>query len=492
MKKASFLRTLRVITGLLVLAGFAAAGAGFAVPFIARGALVPSLLGGGFIAAGIWLGAALLGGRWYCSAFCPLGVVQDLAGIFRKNYAPRKNWKRLRYTLLLLSCIGGAAGFILPVTVLDPYSNFGRVADRLLRPLAVWISDFLWGSLRLDWVTPMEKHLFSLPVFCWTLGFFVLLTALAVWRGRWYCDMICPAGSLLGLAAKFSPFQLQITEKCIHCRKCEKLCRTGAININDEKIDFSRCVLCGECAADCPADAITYGRTPEKPVRFQPIQPERRDFLIAAGATAAAAAVGAAGKHFGAKAPVNMPVMPPGAGSYAEFHAKCTGCGLCASRCPGKTLTPAVLQYGFSGIGQMRLDFRLGKCEFECTRCMDVCPTGALRSMPQEKKQRSKIGDVTFFRDRCIVVRDGEDCGACAEHCPTGALQMVPLKGGLTVPEVLSRLCIGCGSCEYICPAEPQKAMIVKGLPIQTETPDPATVLKKKTPPAAAAGDFPF
>ena len=67
MKKASVLRVLRVVTGWIVLAGFAAAGAGFAVPFLAKGAFVPALLGGGMIAAGIWLGAALLGGRWYCS-----------------------------------------------------------------------------------------------------------------------------------------------------------------------------------------------------------------------------------------------------------------------------------------------------------------------------------------------------------------------------------------------------------------------------------------
>lgn len=492
MKKASVLRALRVLTGWIVLGGFAAAGAGVAVPFIAKGALVPSLLGGGGIAAGIWLGAALLGGRWYCSCFCPLGTVQDLASIFRKHYAPRKDRKRLRYTLLAVSVIGGAAGLILPVTVLDPYSNFGRFSDRLLYPLTVWFSDFLWGTMRLGWVTPLESHPFSLPVFCWTLGFFLLLTGLAVWRGRWFCDTVCPAGTLLGLASRVSPFKLQITSKCIQCRKCEKLCRTGAIRINEKKIDFSRCVLCGECAAACPADAITYGRTPEKEVRFQPVQPDRREFLIAAGAAATAAAVGVAGKHFAGTPPEDMPVMPPGAGTYAEFHAKCTGCGLCAANCPGQTLTPAVLQYGLSGIGQMRLDFRLGKCEFECTRCSNICPTGALKPLKQAVKQRRKIGEVTFFRDRCVVVRDGEDCGACAEHCPPGALQMVPYKGNLTIPKVLPELCIGCGSCQYICPAEPRKAMIVKGVPIQTETPDPATVLKKKQTTPAPPADFPF
>ncbi|MBO5689899.1 MAG: 4Fe-4S binding protein [Lentisphaeria bacterium] len=492
MKKASFLRVLRVLAGWIVLGLFAAAGAGFFTPVLTRGALVPSLLGGGLIAAGVWIGAALLGGRWYCACFCPLGVVQDLASIFRKRYAPRKNRKKWRYTILAFCVIGAAAGFILPVTVLDPYSSFGRIADRLIFPMTARISDYLWGTWRMEWITPLEPHTFSFPVFCWALGFFILLAGLAVWRGRWYCDTVCPAGTLLGIAARFSPFKLQITGKCIRCGKCEKLCRTGAICIADGKIDFSRCVLCGECAAVCPVNAITYGKTPEKEVRFQPDLPDRRDFLIAAGATAAAAAVGIVSKHAASQPPEPMPVMPPGAGSYAEFHAKCTGCGLCAANCPGKTLTPADLQYGFSGMGQMRLDFRLGKCEFECTRCSNICPTGALKPLKELVKQRRKIGSVTFRQDCCIVVRDGEDCGACAEHCPTGALQMIPYKGKLTIPQVLPEICIGCGSCQYICPASPQKAMTVTGIPVQTEIPDPATVLKKQSQKKAAPTDFPF
>lgn len=492
MKKASLFRTVRLLTGWIVLAAFAAAGAGLTAPFIAKAALIPSILSGSLIAAGFWLGAALLGGRWYCACFCPLGVLQDLASLFRKRYAARRNRKKLRYTILALCVIGAAAGFILPVTLSDPYSSFGRMADRLLFPLTAWLSEYLWGTWDLEWITPLEPHTFSFPVFCGTLGFFILLAGLAVWRGRWYCDMICPAGTLLGIASRFSPFKLQITAKCIGCRKCEKLCRTGAIKLDSGKIDFSRCVLCGECAAACPVDAVIYGKTPEKEVRFQPSQPDRRDFLIAAGATAAAAAVGIVSKHAASPTPDPMPVMPPGAGTYAEFHAKCTGCGLCAANCPGKTLTPSFLEYGFSGMGQMKLDFRIGKCEFECNRCSNICPAGALKPLSHAAKQRRKIGNVTFFRDRCIVARDGEDCGACAEHCPTGALQMVAYKGKLTIPQVLPEICIGCGSCQYICPAEPRKAMVVTGLAVQTEIPDPATILKKQSQKKSAPADFPF
>ena len=309
---------------------------------------------------------------------------------------------------------------------------------------------------------------------------FILFVALAVWRGRWYCDWICPAGTLLGLVSRLSRCRLRITEKCVRCHKCEKLCRTGAIDLGRGGIDFSRCVLCGECAAACPVGAITYGKSPAKAEPVSPVMPGRREFVIAAGAAAVAAAAGVAGR-VGRTAPDPMPVMPPGARDWASFHARCTGCGLCAAGCPGKTLSPAFFEYGFAGMGQMRLSFDLGKCEFECTRCSSVCPTGALTPLALQVKQRRKIGSVTFHRNRCIVFRNEEDCGACAEHCPVGALQMVPYKEDLTIPKVLPEICIGCGSCQYSCPAQPQKAMIVAGAAIQTETPDPADVLKKFT-----------
>ena len=479
MKKASLFRAVRLLTGWCVFLAFAAAGAGFAAPQVARGALVPSLLAGTLYAAAFWIAAALLGGRFYCACFCPLGVLQDIASIFRRKYALRRDRKTLRFTVLAVCVIAAAAGIVLPLAGLDPYSNFGRFGDRLLRPAVAAVGDFLWGTLRWEAVTPLEKHTFSWPVFGWTAGVFALFAALGVWRGRWYCDWLCPAGTLLGLVSRLSRYRLRILpEKCVRCRKCERLCRTGAIDLGKGGIDFSRCVLCGECAAECPAGAIAYGKSPEKTSTVSPVLPGRREFVIAAGAAAVAAAAGVVGKA-GRRAPDPMPVMPPGARNWADFHARCTGCGLCAAGCPGKTLGPALFEYGPAGAGQMRLSFELGKCEFDCARCSSVCPTGALTPLPLRVKQRRKIGNATFRRDRCIVVRNGEDCGACAAHCPVGALQMVPYQDDLMIPKVLPEICIGCGSCQHVCPARPLQAMRVAGVAEPSATPDPAEVLKK-------------
>ena len=45
---------------------------------------------------------------------------------------------------------------------------------------------------------------------------------------------------------------------CISCKKCEKICPTGAIHIENNLavIDYEKCVSCGLCAATCPRHII--------------------------------------------------------------------------------------------------------------------------------------------------------------------------------------------------------------------------------------------
>ncbi len=41
---------------------------------------------------------------------------------------------------------------------------------------------------------------------------------------------------------------------------------------------------------------------------------------------------------------------------------------------------------------------------------------------------------------------------------------MVPYKGHLTIPKTDQSICVGCGGCEYVCPAIPFKAIYVEGI----------------------------
>ena len=78
------------------------------------------------------------------------------------------------------------------------------------------------------------------------------------------------------------------------------------------------------------------------------------------------------------------------------------------------------------------------------------------------------MGQVRFIIENCIVYYDETNCGACSEHCPTQAVKMVPYKDGtLTIPHIEPKICIGCGGCEYVCPAIPYKAIYVEGVKSQ-------------------------
>lgn len=112
---------------------------------------------------------------------------------------------------------------------------------------------------------------------------------------------------------------------------------------------------------------------------------------------------------------------------------------------------------------QPTLIYTTGFCNFSCTLCSTICPTGALKPLTIEEKKTTQIGIAHFITENCIVYRDETDCGACSEHCPTQAVKMVDYKDGLRIPKVTPALCVGCGGCEYICPATPYKAIYVEG-----------------------------
>ena len=60
-----------------------------------------------------------------------------------------------------------------------------------------------------------------------------------------------------------------------------------------------------------------------------------------------------------------------------------------------------------------------------------------------------------------------------AERVPSTVLhrlwQWYHNKDGLTIPHVNKEICVGCGGCEYVCPARPFRAIYIEGNPVQKE-----------------------
>lgn len=197
------------------------------------------------------------------------------------------------------------------------------------------------------------------------------------------------------------------------------------------------------------------------------MQVTRRDFIVHSGALA-----GAAKLVDGGLAPVSLPgsperlspVLPPRAGTAKAFHMKCVACGLCISACPNKVLRPAT---AWSRFMQPEQGFERGWCRPECTRCGEVCPSGALKPLTVEEKRLTRVGHAVWHKDRCLAATEGVNCDACARHCPEKAIVRIPLDpekpDGVKVPVIDSLKCRGCGACEHLCPVRLMPAMTVKG-----------------------------
>ncbi|MDR0294632.1 MAG: 4Fe-4S binding protein [Prevotellaceae bacterium] len=432
--------------------------------------LIPAILAGSFAVVIVLLLLTLLFGRIYCSTLCPLGTYQDIVrrvtNLFKSKKARRMKYHKphniARYAILVISVMATIMGSSILLLWLDPYSNFGRVAANLFNPVIIFFGNNL--SYIIDIIPVHGYHSFTLSAIIAAIIFFIIITVFSALRGRLYCNLICPVGSFLGLISKYSLFKLQINaERCTHCTICSKECKAQCIDVGKQEIDNSRCVQCYDCTVSCKLGAIGYKQCYKIKQPTQPMNTasERRSFLGALGGIIAA---GTAGKLLPPLRNVsenNKAICPPGSEGLERFKAHCTSCHACIANCPSHVLRPAITEYGIDGFTMPVLDFDRSYCNYECTRCSEICPNDAICTITQAEKAVIQIGEVKFLPKRCIVVSDETDCGACDEHCPTHAIKMIDFRNGLKLPKVNRELCIGCGGCEYICPASPKAIFVV-------------------------------
>lgn len=429
----------------------------------------------------------LLFGRVYCSTLCPLGTLQDILAFLSRKLSPRKklfryrkpfNW--LRFGLLAAVILSLFTGSILLVNFLDPYSAFGKIISNIFRPSLVAVNNVTSIALAqadIYWLPRVKWIALNKAAVALAMGWTVLLVILVAKHGRLYCNTLCPVGTLLGLFAKVSLFRIRLDKSvCNSCGKCSAVCKAECINPKDQSVDFSRCVGCMNCLSPCPDNGVKFRPFWAKDeVKMVDFDKEKRDFFKKSGLVLAGTLV--AGNVFSqeekkkevipASVPINRehPVTPPGAKSQERFNSLCTACHLCVSACPTQVLQPTYFLYGLSGFLQPRMDYITNFCNFECTLCGEVCPTGAILPVSGEEKKLLQLGKSYFVKENCIVYTKDTICGACSEHCPTKAVQMVPYKEKLNIPEVNNTICVGCGACEYACPTDP-KSIYVDGNPV--------------------------
>lgn len=159
-------------------------------------------------------------------------------------------------------------------------------------------------------------------------------------------------------------------------------------------------------------------------------------------------------------------VRPPGAVNENIFAGLCTRCGNCINVCPESIIFPDFGASGISGFLTPILKYDRRYCSEWCYKCVDSCPTAAIRRISLEQKRLIAVGAARINKSRCLAWTARQDCIVCQEFCPYQAIAIVE-NGGVNCPEVMEALCRGCGACQSQCPAIPDKAIIVHGLPSQ-------------------------
>ena len=302
----------------------------------------------------------LVFGRIYCAIICPLGVFHDILARFhrKKNkYSYSKEVKWLRYPVLVVFIIAAVAGIGSLFQLLAPYSAYGRIATMIFQP--VWqFGNNLLAVLaeRTDSYAfyTVDVWMKSLPVFIIAAVTLVVLFVLA-WRGgRTYCNTICPVGTILSFFARFSVLKVRFdADKCKNCSICSKNCKAACIDYKNHTVDYSRCVVCGNCIGSCKFGALKYAGPVGKAGKSSetsPIDTSKRSFLLASALVSTAALAqkkeklmdGGLAELEDKVAPARQtPLTPPGSLSFDHFAQRCTGCQLCVSECPNEVLRPS-------------------------------------------------------------------------------------------------------------------------------------------------------
>jgi len=468
--------------------------------WLAKIQFLPAVLALNFVVIAILLVLTLLFGRIYCSVICPLGIFQDCVSNLssrrkgkKARFSYSKEIKWLRYGVLVLFVIALVAGLNALVALLAPYSAYGRMVQSLLAPVWQWGNNLLaWIAERQDSYAFVTKDVWlkSLPTLIVAAVTFVVVVVLAWRNGRTYCNTICPVGTTLSFFSRFAMFRPVIDKsKCKSCHACERKCKAACIDVDNHKIDYSRCVDCFDCIDSCRLGALKYrfawgrgvgsGSTGAKTPQNAPVGSKMTSDESKNGQNRSSAAPTPVAEPVVRQGSPTAEVTDKGRRAFLVGGAAVIGGSLLSSipmraeeeeikdkkrdggfaevlpkKAPNRK-TP-ITPFGSESVEkfykhctacqlcvtvcpnnvlrpssrlehlmQPEMSFEKGYCRPECVKCSEVCPAGAILKITPEEKTEWKVGTAGVDYDLCVVNRDGVSCGNCAHHCPVGAIRMV-------------------------------------------------------------------
>ncbi len=483
--------------------------------WLAKIQFLPAVLALNFVVIAILLVLTLLFGRIYCSVICPLGIFQDCVSNLssrrkgkKARFSYSKEIKWLRYGVLVLFVIALVAGLNSLVALLAPYSAYGRMVQSLLAPVWQWGNNLLaWIAERQDSYAFVTKDVWlkSLPTLIVAAVTFIVVVVLAWRNGRTYCNTICPVGTTLSFFSRFAMFRPVIDKsKCKSCHACERKCKAVCIDVDNHKIDYSRCIDCFDCIDSCRLGALKYrfawgrgvgsGSTGAKTPQNAPVgskmtsdeskngqnrssaapTPVAEPVVRQGSPTAEVTDNGKGVSTIDATSPVAEPVEATDKGRRAFLvgGAAVIGGSLLSSipmRAEEEEIKDKKRDGGFAEVLPKKAPNRktpitpFGSESVEkfykhctaCQLCVTVCPNNVLR--PSSRLEHLMQPEMSFEKGYCRP-----ECVKCSEVCPAGAiLKITPeekteWKVGTAGVDydlcVVNRDGVSCGNCAHHCP----------------------------------------
>jgi polyferredoxin/NAD-dependent dihydropyrimidine dehydrogenase PreA subunit len=433
--------------------------------------------------------ATVLLGRVFCGWICPLGTLHNMVGALKKNRKSVKPMNGYQFKYYLLFFLLTSSVFTLQLTgVVDPLSLLIRSLSLAVYPVFQYATTGVFDTIyntEIDTLVNASEFIYSFmkktvlsfqqPLFFQSVligGLFLLILALNLRERRFWCKYLCPLGALLGLLSRYALLNRSVSEGCDSCGVCTRTCQ-GAANSDDQE-DWRKveCLACMNCDDICPQKAVHFGFSFKKPAVSVDLGKRRVMASVISGLLAVPLFRMTPLLKPGATDP--KLIRPPGAIAEIEFLQRCVKCGECMKVCLTNGLQPTLVEAGIEGIWSPILVPRIGYCEYRCTLCGQVCPTGAIQKLSLEEKAKVKIGLAMIDAGRCLPFAHATSCIVCEEVCPTPKKAiwfenaLVKNRAGhiLTVkqPHVDLELCIGCGICETKCPVLGQPAIAVTSL----------------------------